>query len=102
MLLHAAADGFLVAHLRAAMFHWQAEARFQPIEGNVQMNLPLAGEQKFMRVRIMGEGERGIFLGKLGQRRGQFHLIGAVLGIHRQDKERLERSRPGEVGVFLA
>jgi len=91
MLLSALAERLLIGDLRPAMFHRQAKAVPQPVEGNGEVNLALTRKQQFVGVGVVGKAQRRVFLAQFGKRRGQLHLIGAVLGIDGKREQRLQR-----------
>ncbi len=74
----------------------------QALEGDVQMHFALAVEQQLVGVGIVAEAERGIVLAELRQRRGELHLVVAVLDVDREAEERLQRFRPFVVAGRLA
>ena len=97
MLFGLAADGFLVGYLRAGQRHFQIILALQPVGGDLQMDVALAGQQQLAGIRVMPGGQRQVFLHQLRERARQLHLVIAVGGVQRHGIDRGQRFRPGRV-----
>ena len=95
------ADGLAVADARLPPLDGDAKAVAQPLGGDAQVHFALAPQHHFVGLRIVLDGDRGIFLGELVQRLAELDVVLALLRRDGDGKHRRIGLDLGERGMGL-
>ena len=96
------ADRFLVRHPRHMRLHLEVGLVRHAIEGDLQVQLPLAPDQHLLGVRVLLERQGGILFRQPADGAGELDLVAAVFGLHRQRIDRRQLLGPGQLVLGLA
>ena len=97
----ALADGFAVADARLAALDGDAVTVAETLGGDAQVHLALAPQHHLMRLRIVHDGDRRVFLGKLVERLAEFDVVLALLRRDRDGQHRRVGLDLGDSGMGL-
>ncbi len=97
---HTFADRLAVRHARTAHGDLQAVLAPDSLHGDLQMEFAHARQNGLAGFRVGPHGQRGVFLGQPGQRRGQPVGVGGAPGLHGHVHDRFGHARraPGRAG----
>ena len=84
-----ARDGLLIGHLRPARLGPHLELALQPVEDNLQVQLPHAGDDRLRRFLVVGHAERRVLVLQDAETQGQPVLIHGGLWLNGQRDHRV-------------
>src|ERR1700722_3394755 len=100
-LHHALPDGLAVANRRLAPLPRHAIAIAEPFGGDAQVHFALAPQHHFVRLRIVHDDDRRIFLGELVERLAELDVVLALFCRNRDRQHRRGRLDLGDRRVRL-